>query len=82
MIRGPYHEYQHLGLPQFTEAIPKDWNEMLEINKEQDEIIFMTDESAPIPDDLKDLPINIDESIGAPGPGMRKTHKVSRDEIK
>lgn len=32
LIRGPYHTYNNVGLPQFTDAIPKDYNEELGFN--------------------------------------------------
>ena len=68
MILGPYHDYGNL-LPQFTEPFPEDINQNLgfeSINAENSKILFATAGRDNIPDELKHLPVEWDESIGIP----------------
>lgn len=59
LIRGPYHNFHNVGLPQFTVPLPKDINDYTgtrDINKDNSYIEFMSNPNS-IPDELKDLPI-------------------------
>ena len=75
IVVGPYHKYHNVGLPQFTEPIPKDINEELgldRIDAKNTKIIYST--ASEIPEELKDVPVEIDESIGDPYYLREKTH--------
>ena len=84
LIRGPYHNFHNVGLPQFTVPLPKDVNDYTgtrDINKDNSYIEFMSNPNS-IPDELKDLPIKIDDLIDTPPSAMKKTHVQDHDDIK
>lgn len=84
LIRGPYHNYHNVGLPQFTVSLPKDVNDFTgsrDINKDNSYIEFMSNPNN-IPDELKDLPIRIDDLINTPPSAMKKTHTQDYQDIK
>jgi len=63
---GPYHKYHSVGLPQFTDPIPSDINAELgfnDLDPANNKIIFATGE---IPEEYKDIPVEIDQSISEP----------------
>lgn len=75
LIRGPYHNFDHVGLPQFTVPLPFDVNEYMPhntINKDNSYIEFTTDPDN-IPDDIKDLPVKIDDLVDMPINYMKKS---------
>lgn len=76
IITGPYHNYHSVGLPQFSEPVPEDLNETLGLNDhDSTKIIFS---SGQIPEEYKDLPVEIDENIAAPYYSYEKTHKTPK----
>lgn len=82
LIREPYHNWQHVGLPQFTLPLPEDINEAMglkDIDSENTVIKFVKGE---VPSEFADLPMDIDPSIGTPEMAKTKTHEFRRHEIK
>ena len=82
LIREPYHNYQHVGLPQFTNPLPADINQAMgfkDITAENSVIKFVKGE---IPEQFKDLPMDIDPAIATPEMAKKKTHEFRRGEIK
>jgi hypothetical protein len=76
LIRGPYHNFHNVGLPQFTVPLPLDINDFTghrNINKDNSYIEFMSNPNN-IPEELKDLPIRINDLIDTPPSAMKKTH--------
>lgn len=83
IFHGPYHNLDHLTLPQFTEPLPEDINDHLgfnDITAENSKIIFSAD--GTIPDEYKDLPQEIDSSIAEPLGFKEKTHSVHPQNFK
>lgn len=81
LIREPYHNYAHVGLPQFTEPIPADINTAMgfdDISADNSVIKF---QRGDIPEELSHLPVDIDPSIGTPEMAKSKTHEYSRTDI-
>ena len=69
MIRGQYHDYHHVGLPQFTDPKPENVNELTglhEIKKETHNIVFTTDPNRDVHDEFKDFEMDFDDTIGIP----------------
>ena len=84
LIRGPYHNFHNVGLPQFTVPLPKDINDFLgarEISKDNSYIEFMSNPNK-IPEELKDFPIKINDLIDTPPSAMKKTHSQDYGDIK
>lgn len=81
IFHGPYHDLDHLTLPQFRdETVSDDINDHLGFNgisAENSQIIFSADGS--IPDEYKDLPQELDGSIAEPLGLREKTHRVPRE---
>lgn len=89
MIHGQYHNYDNIGLPQFTDPVPEDINEKIGITDlyapdatETHEIVYMDTMGQPIAEELKDFPLNIDESLGQPFYTRKKDFVYNRDMIK
>jgi len=85
MIRGPYHEYHHVGLPQFTEPLPKDINEefgLADINKDTHVVKFTSHRDGSVPDEMKDFEQDIDHAISEPHLFRKKTHTEDRHNFK
>jgi len=78
IFHGPYHNLDHINLPQFTEtANIGDVNEDLGLdgfNKDNTTIIYNTNENGELPEEFKDYNVEIDESIAEPLGYRKKTH--------
>lgn len=62
MFREPYHTYQHVGLPQFTDPKPVDINEIYgfpAMEREAERITFASNPE-DIPEEFKNLSMEID----------------------
>lgn len=80
MVLGQYHNYGNL-LPQFTDPVPKDINQSLgfeSLNPETSKILFASAGIDNIPDELKHLPVEWDDSIDVPIAIREKTHTQPR----
>lgn len=75
MFREPYHTFHNI-LPQFTEPLPKDINELTGLNdlKERPENLVIKYASGEIPEEFKNLEVDIDETLDTPIPLRSKTH--------
>ena len=82
LIRGPYHNYHKVGLPQFVEHAPVDIPEFFgqELTPENATVYFHT--GPDFPEHLKDVPQKIDPSIGVPLMAREKTHRSWQRDIK
>jgi hypothetical protein len=83
IIIGPYHKYHNVGLPQFTEPLPKDINEELgfnDLSPENNTIIFSS--HGNVPEEFKDIPLEMDSSINEPFFSKEKTHRTPRSNFK
>jgi len=81
---GPYHNNHNFKLPQFGRAPPPDINEEVgihDLKPEDTKIIYATDTS-DIPDQFKDVPIELDEKITVPWHLREKTHTVNTKQLK
>ena len=81
---GPYHDHLAQKLPQFIPQIPLDINKELDVKtltKDDATVIF---ESNPdkTPQEFKDIPRDIDESIATPIPWEKKTHKYTKASMR
>ena len=84
LYRGPYHTYHNVGLPQFTDAIPKDYNEELGFNSldpEDNVITFTSAKDGSVPEEFKDFKQNIDPSISEPQYMKTKTHVEAKSNF-
>ena len=75
IIIGPYHNYHQVGLPQFSDPVPKDLTKELgfdDLDPAHNRIIFTSDPE--IPEELQGIPLEIDHSIGEPLYLKEKTH--------
>lgn len=83
IYKEPYHNYGHI-LPQFTEIIPGDMNEELGINKidPKDHILTYASDRENIPEELKELTIEWDDTMDIPMTIRKKTHTQPRDNFK
>lgn len=68
MYRGAYHTMQDVGLPQFTDAKPRDINldTGLDLNPEDNIIKFVSARDGSIPEEYQHFKKDIDPSIGEP----------------
>ena len=74
IYREPFHNMGNI-LPQFTEVLPRDINDDLAFDKispENNVVRFMSHKELPV--EYKDMPVDIDYSIGIPMPFREKTH--------
>ena len=73
-----------MGLPQFTDAVPKNINIDLglNLNKEDNYIEFKTARDGSVPEEMADFEQNIDETIGEPLIYQKKTHTEDRANFK
>jgi len=77
IFNGPYHTFHNKGLPQFTEPLPRDVNEDVgldDINPENSVITFSSRRDGTLPEELKDIPVDIDPTIAEPLAFKKKTH--------
>ena len=83
MFREPYHTYSHVGLPQFTEPMPLDINEIYGFPAMEREATTITYASDPnnIPEELKNLSMELDPQISAPENAKTKVGKFSKKDI-
>ena len=84
MFRGPYHTYHHVGLPQFTEPKPRDINEEMGLDgfsKDTHVVTYTASRDGSVPEEFKDLPQEIDPSIGEPLLFKEKTHTEARENF-
>jgi large subunit ribosomal protein L13 len=81
---GPHHPHLAQKLPQFMEPEPKDINDHFSVNnladKEKYEITFATDPTN-LPEELKDLDVNIDEQIDELYHLKEKTHTMPKTNL-
>lgn len=76
MVLGPYHNHGGL-LPQFTEPVPRDINEevgLQSLKPENTIIRYSSGGKDEIPEEFKDFPVDIDDSIDVPLMYREKTH--------
>lgn len=81
---GPYHNHFAQKLPQFVPQSPLDINQELGIDsftREDSTVIFESD-PAKAPQELKDLPRELEENLAVPLPWQKKTHKFSKATIR
>jgi len=57
MFRGPYHTYQNVGLPQFTDPLPRDINEDMGLNYSKDThiVTYTASRDGSVPEEFKDF---------------------------
>lgn len=83
---GPYHSQFEMMLPQFTESDAININDHFDLSqetvgdKEKWEIVFATDEQN-IPEELKDLDVNINPDQNKPETLREKTHTMPKDNM-
>ena len=83
LVRGPYHNYAHTGLPQFVEPKPLDFNEYFNVKNwtaEDAEVVFSSE--GTVPEEFAKLPFNPDPTIDAPVGSLKKTHTHRAADIK
>jgi len=69
MIHGQYHEYHHVGLPQFTDPKPENVNELTGlagISKDTHKVVFTSDRNNQVPEEFKDFEMDFDDTIDLP----------------
>jgi hypothetical protein len=62
MFREPYHTFDHVGLPQFTDPKPMDINELYgfpAMEREADTITYMSNPDT-VPEEFKHLKMELD----------------------
>lgn len=85
MFRGQYHTYHHVGLPQFTDPVPANVNELtglLEPTPETHKIIFASNPEEPLPEEFKDFKVDIDPTIALPIYARDKTQTRVKKMLK
>ena len=85
MFRGAYHTFHNVGLPQFTDAIQKDFNEELGFNDfspEHNVITFTSAKDGSVPEEFKDVKQEIDHTISEPQYMKTKTHLQPKTNFK
>lgn len=82
LIREPYHNYAHVGLPQFTEPLPANINEAMGLRDITPETTTIKFVDGQVPEEFAHLPMDIDPSIGTPEMAKTKTHEFRRSELK
>lgn len=74
IYREPFHNMTNI-LPQFTELLPRDINEDLGFDKiGPDNTVVKYMSGKELPEEYKDIPLEIDDSIGIPATYREKTH--------
>jgi large subunit ribosomal protein L13 len=82
MFKEPYHNYGNI-LPQFTEPIPGDINDDLGFNNMTPEnTIIQYTSNGEVPEEFKDFPMEIDDTIDIPMTIRKKTHTNHRWNFK
>lgn len=74
LFNEPFHTYSNI-LPQFTEILPRDINEDLgldNITKDSHIVNYMS--TSELPEELKELELDIDETMDVPETIKKKTH--------
>jgi len=82
MFREQYHTMGNI-LPQFTDMEPRDINEdtgLVGISKENSIVIYKS--SSDLPEEYKDLPEDLDDSMDIPLTAMKKTHTERMQNLK
>lgn len=81
MFRGQYHNYHHVGLPQFTDPKPANVNELTGlsgISKETHKVIFLSDPNKEVPEEFKDFEVDLDDTIDFPINARKKLYVNSK----
>lgn len=82
LIREPYHNFQHVGLPQFTEPLPDDINEAMGFKNMTPENTTIKFVKGKVPEEFANFPMDIDPAIGTPEMAKKKTHEFHKGQIK
>lgn len=80
MYEGQYHNFGNI-LPQFTDQLPTDINDEIgsvNYSAENSVIRFSSEKDYAIPEEFKDYPVDIDETIDTPLTIRKKTHTQDR----
>lgn len=78
----PYHNYGNI-LPQFTELMPRDINKDTGFDNITPENTIVRGMSAKeLPEELKELPIDIDETMDIPITLRKKTRATPKDNMR
>ena len=83
MFREPYHTYSHVGLPQFTDPLPVDINEIYgfpAMEREASTITYASDPNS-IPESLKHLKMELNPQMSAPENAKTKVGKFKRKDV-
>lgn len=81
---GLYHNHVAQKLPYFVQRTPQDINEYLgltDINKDTATVIYESDPKNT-PEEMKDLPRDIDTSLDVPLTFRKKTHEFSKKDLR